>query len=59
MPVVHDTSASLLPFDLAISIQNMWQVQEKEELRAGIWWGNLRERDYLENLGVDDRIILK
>ena len=21
------------------------------------WWGNLRERDYLENPGVDGRII--
>jgi hypothetical protein len=37
----------------------MWQVQEKEELLVGIWWGNLRERDHLENLGVDWRIILK
>jgi len=23
------------------------------------WWGNLSERDYLEALGVDGRIILK
>jgi hypothetical protein len=23
------------------------------------WWGNLRERDILEDLGVDGRIILK
>jgi len=23
------------------------------------WWGNLRERDYLENPGVDGRIILR
>jgi hypothetical protein len=23
------------------------------------WWGNLRERDHLEVLGVDGRIILK
>jgi hypothetical protein len=25
----------------------------------GIWWGDLRERGHLENLGVDGRIILK
>ena len=25
----------------------------------GFWWGNLRERDHLGVLGVDDRIILK
>ena len=26
---------------------------------AGIGWGNLRERDDLEDLGVDGRIILR
>jgi len=24
----------------------------------GFWWGNVRERDHLEDLGVDGRIIL-
>jgi hypothetical protein len=23
------------------------------------WWGNLRERDHLEDLGIERRIILK
>jgi hypothetical protein len=27
-------------------------------VRAEFWWGNLRERDYLEDPGVDERIIL-
>ena len=27
--------------------------------RIGVWWGNLKERDRSENLGVDGRIILK
>jgi hypothetical protein len=29
------------------------------ELHAGFWWGNLKERDHLEDLGIDRRIILK
>jgi hypothetical protein len=29
------------------------------ELLTGIWRGNLRERGHLEELGVDERIILK
>jgi len=24
-----------------------------------IWWGNLRERDHLEDAGIDGRIILR
>jgi hypothetical protein len=28
-------------------------------VRIGFWWGNLREGDYFEYLGVDGRIILK
>ena len=32
---------------------------EREEMYTGIWWGNLRERIYLQDLGVDGSIILK
>jgi hypothetical protein len=28
-------------------------------VHAEFWWGNLRERDHLGNLGVDEKIILK
>jgi len=28
------------------------------EVYTGFWWGNLRERDHLENQGVDGKIIL-
>jgi len=28
------------------------------EVYTGFWWGNLRERDHLEDSGVDGRIIL-
>jgi len=29
------------------------------EVHTGIWWGNLRGRDHLEDPGVDGRIILR
>ena len=28
-------------------------------MHTGLWWGNLRERDHLEESGVDGRVILK
>ena len=32
---------------------------EGEEVYTGFWWGNLKERDHLEDPGVDGRIILR
>ena len=28
-------------------------------MHTGFWWGELRDSDHLEDLGVDGRIILK
>jgi hypothetical protein len=33
-------------------------VGETGELDTGSWWGNVREREHLEDPGVDARIIL-
>jgi hypothetical protein len=37
----------------------VWQVWERGGMHVGFCWGNLSERDHLEDLGVDGRIILE
>jgi hypothetical protein len=37
----------------------MWHEWVRREVYRGFWWGNLRKRDRLEDLGVEGRIILK
>jgi hypothetical protein len=37
----------------------MWHVWGTGEVYTEFWWGNLREGDHLEDLGVDDRIRLR
>jgi hypothetical protein len=35
----------------------MWHVRETGKMHTGFWWGDPRERDHLEDLVVDERII--
>jgi hypothetical protein len=37
----------------------MWHIWRRAEGHTEFWWENLKERDNVENLGVDMRIILK
>jgi hypothetical protein len=37
-------------------MQHVW---ESDETFTVFWWGNLRERDHLEDQSLDRRIILK
>jgi len=36
----------------------MRHIWETGEVHRGFWWGDLRERDHLEDLGADGRIVL-
>jgi len=33
--------------------------RNRGEVHTGFWWGNLKERDHLEDLSIDWSIILK
>ena len=37
----------------------MWHAWGRGEVCTGFWWGDLKERDHLEGLGVDGRKMLK
>jgi len=37
----------------------MVDLMEREEVHTGFWWGNVRQRDNLQDLGVYGNIILK
>jgi hypothetical protein len=36
----------------------MWHVKGTD-LHTGFWWGDLREKDNLEDTSIDERIILR
>jgi hypothetical protein len=37
----------------------MLHVWGRGEVEAGLWWGNLKERDHLKDIGLDENIILR
>jgi len=37
----------------------MWHVCGRTVMHTEFWWGNLKYRDYFEDVEVDGRIILK
>jgi hypothetical protein len=42
-----------------ISWAEMRHAWERGEVYTGFWWGNPRERNHLEDPGIDGRIILR
>jgi hypothetical protein len=36
-----------------------WHILGRTEINAGFWWGNMKERVHFEDLGTDNKIILK
>jgi len=40
-------------------MQSMWQVRERTEASARFWWGKPKDEDYLKDLGLDGRMLLK
>jgi len=41
------------------NVARMGGEERRGEVHTGFWWGNLRERDHLEDPGLDGRIILR
>jgi len=37
----------------------MWPIWQAAETHTGFWWGDRRERDHMEDLGVVGKIIFK
>jgi hypothetical protein len=39
--------------------EETWHVWERREICIVFWWGSLKERDNLDDLGRDGRVILR
>jgi hypothetical protein len=36
----------------------MWNAEGRRKMHTGLWWGNLKERDHLEDKGVEGEITM-
>jgi len=50
MPLTFSTGYVLLEQEV---LHNCMSYIERREMHTGFLWGNLRERDYLEDLSID------
>jgi len=39
--------------------KDMWHISGRSEMYVVVWWGNLKERDHLEDRSIDGRITVK
>ena len=37
----------------------MWHIWKTGKMHTGFWWGEMRERDHLKDVGADGTIIIK
>jgi hypothetical protein len=37
----------------------MWHLWGRGVMHTGFWWSDMKERTHLEDLGLDEKIILK
>jgi len=57
---LHDMySSSNIVREIKSRMRWVGHVAHTGEAYTGFWWGNMRERDHLEDPGIDKRIVLR